>query len=491
MTLRIHNSLTREKEIFTPLQGNRVRMYACGVTTYDLCHLGHGRMYVVFDVVHRYLEYRGYEVVFVRNYTDIDDKIITRAREKGEDPLALSARFVEECRADMGALNVLPADIEPKVTTHMDEIIAMVKTLVDNGHAYVSNGDVYYNVRKFPEYGKLSGRHLDDLLAGARVEVSEQKNDPLDFALWKTAKPGEPAWDSPWGKGRPGWHIECSAMSTKYLGGYFDIHGGGIDLQFPHHENEIAQSCAATGAPFVRVWMHNGHVNVNHEKMSKSLGNFFTIRDILKEFTGESIRYFMLTTHYRSPINFHDGAVREAEARVDYCYETLRRLNHRLAGADPLKGQSRFELVFGQNPLDEFCEAMDDDFNTPGGLAALANLLRAVNEALDNKVKTPAWKQMNPDARADLLREALGMLRDMGQVFGLFTHEPNTYLDQRRKTSAARKGIDVNQVEALMNERLEARRNKDWARSDAIREQLAGLGVIVKDGAEGAAWWVE
>ncbi|MEA3278934.1 MAG: cysteine--tRNA ligase, partial [Pseudomonadota bacterium] len=365
--LQIYNSLTRQKEEFVPLEPGKVRMYVCGMTVYDYCHLGHARVMVVFDVVSRYLRERGFDVTYVRNITDIDDKIINRANEKGEAFSDLTERFIQAMHEDSDVLGILPPSEEPRATTHMAEIISMVRALIDKGYAYVAdNGDVYYSVAKFTGYGRLSGKDPEELRAGARVEIGEAKRDPLDFALWKAAKPGEPAWDSPWGQGRPGWHIECSAMSTSCLGNHFDIHGGGADLQFPHHENEIAQSEGATGEPFVNLWMHNGFVRVNEEKMSKSLGNFFTVREILRRYRPEEVRYFILTSQYRSPLNYDDEHLQNARGALTRLYTALRGL----PAAEPM-GAERFR--------ERFHAAMDDDFNTPEALAVLFDLVREIN----------------------------------------------------------------------------------------------------------------
>ncbi|MDH3915894.1 MAG: cysteine--tRNA ligase, partial [Chromatiales bacterium] len=363
--IRIHNSLTGKKEALQPIEAGHVRMYVCGITVYDYCHIGHARSQLVFDVVLRYLRWRGYRVTYVRNITDIDDKIIRRAEENGEAVDALTDRFINAMHEDFDALGMERPTEEPRATGHMDEIIAMVEALIEKGHAYVgSNRDVYYRVSSFEDYGRLSGKRLDDLRAGARIEVEEAKEDPLDFALWKAAKPGEPAWDSPWGPGRPGWHIECSAMSTSALGNHFDIHGGGMDLKFPHHENEIAQSCGATHEPFVNIWMHNGFLQVQDEKMSKSLGNFLTIRDILKQHRGEVVRYFILSRHYRRPLNYSQEDIVNSRAGLDRLYTALR-------GA-PVAEQP------DESSLDDFRKAMDDDFNTAGGLAAMQDCASAL-----------------------------------------------------------------------------------------------------------------
>jgi cysteinyl-tRNA synthetase len=476
--LVVYNTLTAEKEPFTPLTPGKVRMYVCGPTVYDMSHIGHARAYVAFDVIQRYLR-RTFEVTHVRNYTDVDDKIIRRANELGEKPIEVSERFIVEFKADMTALGVQPADIEPKVTEHLPEIIRFIEKLVGRGIAYESAGDVYYAVEKFKGYGKLSKRNIDDMEAGARVEVSEQKRHPMDFALWKAAKPGEPLWESPWGKGRPGWHIECSAMSSKYLGDTFDIHGGGKDLIFPHHENEIAQSEAASGKEFARVWLHNGFVNVDNEKMSKSLGNFFTIRDVLKRYDAQSLRYFLLTTHYRSPINFSDKNLDEAEARVKYLYETLARVE---AAVTPGADAPPYRDVEVENLPERFVSAMDDDFNTAKVLGDLAALFKIANEVLQ--------KPEDKDRDQRTLRAILRVVRSAGAVLGLFTEKPSAVVARLEQRKKAERGIDGAAIDQLVADRNAARKAKDFARADAIRKQLADLGVTIKDSAQGTTWEV-
>ena len=480
MAIRIFSTLSGVKEPLEPLHPPAVGMYVCGPTVYDMSHVGHARVYVAFDVVARQLRRRGYRLTYVRNYTDVDDKIIKRAAELGEQPQDVSERFIREYQKDMAALGVRPADVEPKVTQHVPEIVALIEKLVARGLAYPAAGDVYYAVRRFPDYGKLARRNLDDLKAGARVEPGEQKRDPLDFALWKGAKPGEPAWPSPWGPGRPGWHIECSAMSEKYLGESFDIHAGGKDLVFPHHENEIAQSEGASGKPFAKIWMHNGFVTLDQEKMSKSLGNFFTIRDVTAKFEPEALRLFLLSTHYRSPINFSDQALAEAERRLDYFYETLAKADALLAGAAPAPEPATAEAV-----LAAFDEAMDDDFNTPEALATLSAPFTKLNELAEK----PGKGAQRPQSQA--LAAALARaVREVGAVLGIYERPPAEYLAERRAHLAARRKLDVAKVEALIVDRTEARKAKDFARADAIRGELAGLGVEIMDGPAGTTWKV-
>src|SRR5712664_328872 len=478
MPLRVFNTLTNEKQDFTPVRPGRIGVYVCGITVYDLTHIGHARMLTAFDVAVRFLRWAGWDVTFVRNWTDVDDKIIRRALERGQDPKQFAEHFIEESRRDMQALNVLPADIEPKATEHIPEMLALIGQLIERGNAYASGGDVYFSVRSYPGYGKLSKRHLDDLRAGARVEPGEQKRDPLDFALWKAAKPGEPAsvtWQSPWGPGRPGWHIECSAMSQKYLGTTFDVHGGGKDLVFPHHENEIAQSEAASGQPLAHYWVHNGFVTIDAEKMSKSVGNFRTIRDLLEQWDGEALRAFLLSTHYRHPINFTESAIVEADRRVEYFYETL-------AKGDAYLAQKKHAPASSPEPLPEhaqaFREAMEDDFNTAEALARLEHVYALVNARIDAKAR--------PDEVAALLATA----RTLSQVLGVASRAPLEAIRTRRQLAAGRKGIDPKWVEERISARLAARKAKDFAKADAIRAEVAARGVELRDGPGGTEWRV-
>ncbi len=457
--LTIYNDLTGKKEPFEPLEAGKVRMYVCGMTVYDLCHLGHARVMVVFDVVARYLRARGFAVTYIRNITDIDDKIINRANERGEPFHQLTERFIRAMHDDAGALGVLPPDAEPKATDHIGEIVTMIERLIANRHAYAAdNGDVYFDVRSFPAYGKLSGKSIDDLESGARVEPGESKRDPLDFALWKSAKPGEPAWDSPWGQGRPGWHIECSAMSTKALGDTFDIHGGGADLTFPHHENEIAQSEGATGHPFVRYWMHNGFVRIDDEKMSKSLGNFFTVREILTRYQPEEVRYFILTSQYRSPLNYDEDHLDNARGALTRFYTALRDL----PAAEPAQS-----MAFRAR----FHAAMDDDFNTPGALAVLFDLVREINRV----------RGEDRQAAAALAAD----LRDLGGILGILQDEPERYL---RGGDVSQEGSDDAEIEALIAQRTQAKRDRNWVEADRIREKLAARNIVLEDGPQGTTW---
>ena len=455
--LKIYNDLSRSKETFEPLQPGKVNLYVCGMTVYDLCHLGHARVMVVFDVVYRYLKAVGYDVTYIRNITDIDDKIINRANENGEPFHELTERFIQAMHEDSDALGIIPPDAEPKATDHIAEIISMCEKLIEKGHAYVAdNGDVYYDVYSFPSYGKLSGKSLEDLQAGARVEPGDVKRNPLDFALWKSAKPDEPSWQSPWGDGRPGWHIECSAMSTKALGDTFDIHGGGADLTFPHHENEIAQSEGATGHPFVKYWMHNGFVRINDEKMSKSLGNFFTVREILERYQAEEVRYFILTSQYRSPLNYSDEHLDNARNALTRFYTALRGLPEATPTAD-----TQFEK--------DFHAAMQDDYNTPEALATLFELVREINRVR---------------AEDEAAAAALGaLLRQLGDLIGILQSDAESYL----RGGASENDGDA-EVDALVAQRNEAKANKDWGTADEIRNKLQEMGIVLEDGPSGTTW---
>ncbi len=484
MSLRIYNTLTREKETFTPLSAGKVGMYVCGPTVYDMSHTGHARVYVAFDVVARYLRSSGFDVTYVRNYTDVDDKIIKRANETGVSARELSERFIREFQLDMEALGVESPSVEPKVSDHVPEIVALIERIIARDAAYVSAGDVYFAVRKFDRYTQLSGRNLDEMEAGARVEPGEQKRDPLDFALWKAAKPGEPSWESPWGKGRPGWHIECSAMSAKYLGETFDVHAGGMDLIFPHHTNEIAQSEAASGKRFVRYWMHNGFVNINQEKMSKSLGNFFTIRQLREKYDPEAIRYFLLGTHYRNPINFSDAALQDAEKRVEYQYETLQKADERLRtssapSSGPFVANDEVEKVVPQ-----FREAMDDDFNTAEALGRLSGPLALIQQLVDK----PPTKDKAAVERT--LRRLVADVRRIGGILGVMQGDPAAYLARRRERACRERKIDPVQVESRIADRAEARKAKDFAKADQIRQDLAAMGVQIMDTPAGTTWKV-
>jgi cysteinyl-tRNA synthetase len=458
--LKIHNSLSGQKEEFKPLRSNEVRMYVCGMTNYDYIHVGHARMLVAFDLVQRYLRSLGYQVTYVRNVTDIDDKIIERAAANGENWADLARRFTVAMHEDCATLGLQNPDLEPRATEFIAPIIAMIETLIDKGFAYAAdNGDVMYSVRKFPNYGQLSGKKIDDLRSGSRVQVDEAKHDPLDFVLWKHAKPGEPSWASPWGAGRPGWHIECSAMSTSLLGNYFDLHGGGEDLKFPHHENEIAQSCAACDAPFVRTWMHNGFVRVNDEKMSKSLGNFFTVREVLKTLRDpEVLRFFLLSSHYRGPINYSAAQLAQAD-------ETLLGLYRALKDAAP-------DGVVDAAEVERFRAAMDDDFNTPEALAVMQGVTRNLNLAKSAGIVSAA-------------SNGAATLRALGAILGVLQQDPDAYL----KRSAGNKSLSDGDVEALLASRREARSVRNFAESDRIRDVLSAAGILLEDKPGGRTEW--
>jgi len=478
--LKIYNTLNKKKETFEPIKPGKVGIYVCGPTVYDASHIGHARSVVVFDVIVRYLRAIGYEVTYVRNFTDVDDKIINRAGELGISTRELSERYIKEFYEDMDALNVERATIEPRATDHIDEIIGVVEHLISRGHAYVAGGDVFYAVETFKDYGKLSGRKLEEMQAGARVEVDEKKRNPFDFVLWKGAKPGEPMWDSPWGKGRPGWHIECSAMSTHFLGHHFDIHGGGKDLMFPHHENEIAQSEGAFGEQFVNVWIHNGFVRIDQEKMSKSLGNFVMMKDILKQYHPEAVRLFLLSNHYRSPVDFTHQAMVEADAGLEKIYALLHRIDAYLGRCEP--GNDKQGLG---PPWASFCQAMDDDFNTARGIGLVFETVRRLNRFMDDI----GGKRGQQDqarlvsTRADLMRTA--------SVLGILTKAPSQFFEQRMADVLQRKGIDVALVERFIAERTRARQQKNWARADRIRDKLYAMDILIEDRAEGTTWKVK
>jgi cysteinyl-tRNA synthetase len=487
MSLRLYNTLSGGKEEFVPLRPGHVGMYVCGVTVYDYCHVGHARANIVFDIIYRYLQFSGFAVTYVRNFTDVDDKIINRANERGIDSIALAEEFIRAFDEDMAALGLQKPTIEPKATEHIDQIITLVERLIAGGRAYASGGDVYYAVESFPDYLKLSKRNIDEMRAGARIAPGEHKRHPMDFALWKAAKAGEPAWESPWGPGRPGWHIECSAMSMQYLGETFDIHGGGKDLVFPHHENEIAQSEGATGKPFVRYWLHNGFVNVNHEKMSKSLGNFFTIRDILKEYDAEVLRFFILTAHYRSPIDFSDQNMNEARAGLTRFYEALANANDFLSSAQPQSQQPEraeiAELNERVGTLDaRFKEAMDDDFNTALVIGHFFELARALN-------RVTALAELGSDSAAiAAVQSARESMVQLGNVLGLFISAPQTWLEKQKHAGLGETGLSPEEIAALITERQQARTNRDFARSDQIRDDLAAKGILLLDSAQGTTW---
>ncbi|WP_312241121.1 cysteine--tRNA ligase [Pantoea sp.] len=457
--LKIYNTLSRQKEEFKPIHAGEIGMYVCGITVYDLCHIGHGRTFVAFDVVARYLRYLGYQLKYVRNITDIDDKIIKRANENGESIETLTNRMIGEMHNDFAALNILPPDLEPRATRHIDEIVELVGRLIARGHAYVAdNGDVMFDVASDADYGLLSRQDLEQLQAGARVEVAEAKRSPMDFVLWKMSKADEPAWPSPWGNGRPGWHIECSAMNCKQLGEHFDIHGGGSDLMFPHHENEIAQSTCAHDGPYVNYWMHSGMVMVDREKMSKSLGNFFTVRDVLKHYDAETVRYFLMSGHYRSQLNYGEDNLNQARAALERLYTALR---HTDATASAAGGEA-FEA--------RFRTAMDDDFNTPEAYSVLFDMAREVNRL----------KPIDADAANALAAS----LRQLANVLGILQQDPEQFLQSGAQAS----DDEVAEIEALIQMRNDARKAKDWAQADVARDRLNALGIVLEDGPQGTTW---
>ena len=460
--LHIYNTLTRQKEIFTPINPGKVGLYVCGCTVYDLCHIGHGRTYISFDNIARYLRFKGFELNYVRNITDVEDKIIKRALANNETPEQLTERTIADMHQDFDALNIARPDLEPRVTTHMTEIIAMIELLISKNHAYVAgdnaHGDVLFDVSSYADYGQLSGQNLAQLQAGSRVDVDQSKRDPLDFVLWKTAKPSEPSWTSPWGEGRPGWHIECSAMTNQELGQHFDIHGGGSDLQFPHHENEIAQSCCALDTPYVNYWMHTGMVQVDQEKMSKSLNNFFTIRDVLNQYDAETVRFFLTTGHYRSQLNYSTDNLDQARASLERIYTALRDVD---LVDDYVVDQADTHVI-------DFCLAMDDDFNTPQALAVLFELAKQVNVA----------KQAQRDDASQLA----STLKALGGLLGLLQLSPADYLQGNNNNA------EVLEIEALINQRDQARANKDWALADQARDKLNVMNIILEDSAGRTTW---
>lgn len=482
MNLNIYNTLTRKKEPFESIEPGKVMMYVCGPTVYDSCHIGHARAFVVFDVVVRYFRAAGMKVTYVRNFTDVDDKIIKRANEHNMSSVALADLYIKEFQADMKALHVAEPSFEPRVTEHIPEIIALVENLIKKGAAYTKEGDVYFSVESFEGYGKLSGRRLEDMEAGARVDIDTRKQNPFDFALWKSAKPGEPYWESPWGRGRPGWHIECSAMSSKFLGRTFDIHGGGKDLIFPHHENEIAQSECATGQVFANYWIHNGFVNINQEKMSKSLGNFLMVKDVLRHFHPEAVRLFLLSKQYRKPIDFSDGALLESTTALDRIYAMLQRIENRV---DPLEEGGAGEDNIADTYWQRFCESMDDDFNTARALAVVFDAARQANRHMDDKTNTD-----DPmiGAQLGLLRHAI--LR-MGKVLGVLNQSADSYFSEKISMQVEKQDIDPDEVESLLEERTVARQNKDWKKADEIRDRLAAMDVVIEDRPDGTIWKIE
>jgi cysteinyl-tRNA synthetase len=504
MTLRIYNTLTGKKEDFVSLHEKKVGMYVCGVTVYDLCHIGHARSAIVFDTIYRYLRYRGYDVTFVRNFTDIDDKIIKRANSEGVDCKTIAEKYIEEFNIDMGSLGLEKPSVEPRATEHIQEMIHLISTLIQKGFAYQGGGDIFFSVDKFKDYGKLSKRNLEEMQAGARVEIDEKKGNPLDFALWKANKPGEPSWESPWGKGRPGWHIECSVMSQKYLGETFDIHGGGRDLIFPHHENEIAQSEGATGKSFVRYWIHNGFVNINKEKMSKSLGNILTIKGILKDWHPEVLRLFFLSYHYRSPLDYSEDSFNEAKSGLDRFYSTLKAVQDELtkttfspspptgegfdvSSAEPKGGGGRCSVpneclkAIESFPF-QLEEAMDDDFNTAQALGYFYDLQRNLNSLLDISKGHPTEEIVS------ILKQGLDHFSKRGWVFGLFREDPQNYLDQQKKEGLKKLNLTEDEILKFIEERNQARKAKNYKRADEIRTDLLSKEIVLEDTSSGTNW---
>ena len=481
--ISIYNTLSRSKEPLVPLEEGHVKLYVCGITSYDYCHIGHARSALVFDMVVRYLRYRGYKVTFIRNFTDIDDKIIDRAYKQQVEPALLAQRFIDEFYVDMDKLGALRPDREPRATGHVAEMIALIQELMDKDMAYAASGDVYFRVERFPEYGRLSGRSLDDMQAGARVEVNTSKENPMDFVLWKGAKPGEPQWDSPWGPGRPGWHIECSAMSRKYLGDVFDIHGGGKDLVFPHHENEIAQSCAASGKDFARMWMHHGFVTIRDEKMSKSLGNFLTIREILEQYDAEVLRLFIFSAHYRSPIDFNEHALQDAQSGLERMYHCVARIEalpqQGVEGAGVISSEEAAHVTALQSRCQE---AMDNDFNSAQAIGYLFEAVKQLNQLMERLPGQAAQSDLA------LLHAAAADLRILGGILGI-VQKSSWGVDRGDAAERlAALGLSEDGIAALIAERAQARAAKDWAASDAIRDRLLAKGIALKDGPKGTVW---
>ncbi len=482
MDLRLYNSATRKKEEFHPLQPGKVGIYVCGVTVYDLCHIGHARSAIVFDVLVRYMRARGLDVTYIRNFTDIDDKIIARANELGKDTRDLAEEYIAAFYEDMGRIGVLHADEEPRATEHIHQMIDMIQVLIDRGYAYAEDGDVFYSVESFEDYGGLSGRKLEDMKAGSRIAVDGRKRHPMDFVLWKAAKPGEPQWESPWGPGRPGWHMECSVMSNGFLGPTFDIHGGGRDLLFPHHENERAQSLAATDGQFARYWVHNGFVTVESEKMSKSLGNFLTIRDALDSYHPEVLRLFLLSKHYRSPLDFSRAAVLDLQAGLVRIYRTLQRLEEALGKMKEEKEEPLRGMLAGSQDdpfLEKFIQCMNDDLNTAAALGHVFEKVKEMNREMDTLPVEP------DQANLEKLRLDRRHLFRLARVLGLLNERPEDFFARLSKTAD---DMDSDEIDRLVQERAKARAEKDWAGADAIRDRLDGMGIILEDSPQGTTW---
>ncbi|MBA3016008.1 MAG: cysteine--tRNA ligase [Desulfobulbaceae bacterium] len=485
MTIRIYDTKNGQKNPFIPLTEGHVKMYVCGITAYDYCHIGHARSTLIFDMIVNYLRFRGYAVTYVRNFTDIDDKIINRANDQGTTSEELANRFIDEFYTDMAQLGVTPPDIEPKATDHIPEIIDLITELIHKRLAYQVGNDVYFSVNQFPGYGSLSGRIIEDLQAGARISVNESKNNPMDFALWKGSKPGEPTWDSPWGPGRPGWHIECSAMSRKYLGNSFDIHGGGEDLVFPHHENEVAQSEGASGVTFVNYWIHHAFVTISNEKMSKSLHNFLTIREVLQDHHPEALRLMVFSTHYRHPLDFSDSALQDAQTGVKRLYNCLADCQQLPAGHEGVPISAKPEEVIAVNSLNQrFCEAMDNDFNTAQALGVLFDGAKAINRIRQSLPKKPAVADIS------LLKSGAEMLVSLADILGLLRQDPVSFFAKQQTAHLKNIAMTEDELLALITERLAAKARKDWARADEIRDQLLAKKIELKDGANGTTWVV-
>jgi len=490
MSLKIFNTRTRKKEDFQPLREGAVGMYVCGITAYDVCHVGHARAAVVFDVIYRHFKARGFDVTYVKNFTDIDDKIIDRANREGVGIAEIAERYIRMHDEDMAALRVLTPSVTPRATGHMAEMIELIQRLEDKGVAYAVDGDVFFSVKNFSAYGGLSGRNIDEMMSGARVDINDKKHNPLDFVLWKKSKEGEPFWDSPWGPGRPGWHIECSAMSRRYLGDTFDIHGGGEDLVFPHHENEIAQSQAATGMPPARYWIHNGFVKINAEKMSKSLGNIFPIREIMKQYHPEVLRLFMIQSHYRSPVDYSDASLKEARAALIRGYTALQQIKETLLKVgtpepDHLKAAEQTYRDKLNDLQEKFKAALDDDFNTAQALGYVFEAARLTNNI------TTAEKKMPVAAKKILMDHAQDIFAHFGDVLGVFQSDPDVFFREDRSLEVAKRGLDVDRIDALIARRKKAREDKDWSLADDIRKELASLHILLKDAEGGTTWSIE
>ena len=481
MTIRLYNTATKQKEDFVPIVEGKVGIYVCGVTVYDHSHIGHARSAIVFDVLVKYFRARGMDVTFVKNFTDVDDKIINRANELGKDPAVLAQEYIDSFYEDMDALGVVRPDKEPRATEYIDDMISMIQILIDKGFAYEVDGDVFYAVEKLDDYGKLSGRKLDDMKAGSRIDINEKKRHPMDFALWKPSKPGEPMWESPWGSGRPGWHMECSVMSKHFLGSTFDIHGGGKDLLFPHHENERAQSKAATGEEFARYWVHNGFLTVESEKMSKSLGNFILIKDALRDYHPEVLRFFLLSKHYRSPLDFSKKDVLDFQAGLVRIYRTLQRLEEVIGSKDDPISRDIQGLIAGdlENEfLNKFITLMDDDLNTAGAIGIIFDKIKELNRIMDDAGFDPS------DSVKEQLEEERQTLLKAATVLGILTSDPSVFISQIEKPT----DIDESEIEDLIRQRTEARAQKNWAKADEIRDKLKEMGIVIEDAAGVTKW---